>query len=213
MNEEKSIRFAMLVSPVAERQENARRIKEIIPTLELINADKKECDLFSKHLEVLRTDPEKYKGICMMEDDIILSENFSSLFDNAVRLHGDGVIQFFERALRKKPLKRGYAYGAEFYSCVCYYMPSEFTRIFCSDMWVNSFKKWFSSLNEPWNYPIDTYIQYVLKNNRLVYWREFPWIVQHGKMKSNFKGRPLNRQSIFFVDDIEKEFKNGKTEN
>lgn len=203
MNEEKSIRFAMLVSPMPERKENALRIKERIPSLELVEADKNNCDLFSKHLEVLNTDPERFSGVCMMEDDIILGRNFESLFEKAVTEHGDGVIQFFERALRKTPLARGYAPGGEFYSCVCYYVPASFTKVFCSEKMIQQFKDWYPKLGEPWNYPIDTYIQYVLRNSRMIYWREFPWIVQHGALKSNFKGRPINRQSRFFIDDLE----------
>lgn len=203
MSEEKSIRFAMLVSPKKDREDNALRIKERIPSLELVAADKDKCDLFTKHLETLATSPEEYKGVVMMEDDIILSRTFEQRFAQVMSEHQSDIVQFFERALAKKPLKRGYANGGEFYSCVCYYMPAEFTQVICSQKWVDSFRAWFPKLGEPWNYPIDTYIQYVLRNTRMIYWREFPFIVQHGALKSNFKGRPIYRQSRFFVDDLE----------
>lgn len=193
----------MLVSPTEERRQNALKIKEMIPTLELIYADKNKVDLWAIHLDTLKTDSNRYSGVVMMEDDIILSRKFFDKFDKVMAKHSGDIVQFFERALAKKPLKRGYVSGGEFYSCVCYYMPAKFTEVICSDKWMKLFKEWYPALGEPWNYPIDTYIQYVLRANKMIYWREFPYIVQHGAFKSNFKGRPINRQSRFFIDDME----------
>lgn len=203
MNEEKSIRFVMLVSPTEERQANALKIKEVIPSLELVHANKDEKDLFTTHIETLKTNPDEYKGVVMMEDDIILSKDFPKLFSDVMAKHDKDIVQFFEKALAKNPLPRGYRNGSEFFSCVCYYMPSEFTNVICNEGWIQKFKDYYPSLKQPWNYPIDTYIQYVLKNTKMIYWREFPYIVQHGALKSNFKGRPLYRQSKFFIDDME----------
>ena len=198
------IRFAMLVSPTEERQKNALKIKEQIPELELVHANYKEKDLFTTHLETLRTDSKEYSGVVMMEDDAILCENFRKRFDNVIKDHGSDMIQFFEKPMAKTMPKRGFAKGSEFFSAVCYYMPSEFTDVFCSDYWVKRFKEYYPTLKQPWNYPIDTYIQYVLKNNKMIYWREVPFLVQHSLLKSNFKGRAINRQTKFFIDDLEK---------
>lgn len=200
----KPIRFAMLVSPKPEREKNALLIKEAIPELEIVPADDSKCDLFQTHLDVLQTDPNKYRGVVMMEDDLKLCKNFREKFDAVMTEHSGDVVQFFERALAKKPLSGGWQPGSQFFSCVCYYMPAEFTRVLGMPSYIYDFKyDYFPRRNEPWGYPIDTYIAYVLGRNKMIYWRQMPYLVQHLDFPSMFKGRSTKRQSKYFIDDLE----------
>lgn len=201
MSVEKSIRFVMLVSPADERMRNAELIKQRIPNLELVHADIHKIDLFQTHLDVLRTD-DSYQGVVMMEDDIKLSEDFERHFDRVMKEHSGDIVQFFEYALAKKPPQRGWQAGGNFYSCVCYYMPSAFSRVLADDRNVSDFKAWYAKRGEKWTYPIDTYIQYVLRKSGMIYWREIPYIVQHLDFKSMMGPRSSKRQSKFFIDDI-----------
>lgn len=200
-----NVRFAMLVSPNKERVENARAIKKIIPQLELYPVDATKQDLFSAHIAVMQTDPNKYDGVVMMEDDIILCKDFMNRLMDVLNRHKGDVVQFFERALCKN-LTNGWFNGRQFFSCCCYYMPAKHTSLFASKE--NKYKftyEVFPKRNEPWGYPIDLYIAYVLGENKIKYWRELPYLVQHRNLKSTFKGRSTKRQSIYFIDDIIKE--------
>lgn len=202
----KPIRFAMLVSPKPEREKNALLIKEQIPELEIIHADDSKCDLFQTHIDVLQTDPEEYCGVVMMEDDLKLCKNFRQKFNNVMEQHSGDVVQFFERALVKHPLPKGWESGSRFTSTVCYYMPSEFTKILGMKKYIHDFKyDYFPKRHEPWGYPIDIYIAYVLGRNKMIYWREFPFLVQHLDFPSMFKGRSTKRQSRYFIDDMEEQ--------
>ena len=201
----RKIRYAMLVSPVEERIENAKKTKETIPELELVYADNSKIDLWAKHIETMQTDPGEYAGVVMMEDDIILCRNFRERLESVISKHEHDVVQFFERALAKNPLKCGWQPGGNFFSCVCYYMPAEFTDVFNIEQNKKDFCEWFAKRDEPWGYPIDMYIAYVLGRGKMYYWREFPFLVQHSAFKSTLGNRSTKRQSKYFVDDLEKE--------
>lgn len=196
------IRFVMLVSPIKERMENALKVKQVIPELELVYADAEKCDLFDTHLDSLLTDENVYDGVVMLEDDVILSKDFRSHLNRVLSTHSGDVVQFFERALAQKPLTGGWKNGAEFFSCVCYYMPARFTKVFSNHRNREEFREYFAKKHEPWGYPIDCYIAHVLGRNKMVYWREMPYIVQHSALQSTFKGRSTKRQSKYFIDDL-----------
>lgn len=199
-----NIRYVMLVSPAEERRKNALLIKETIPELEIVYADVNEVDLWEVHLNSMLTDPNKYDGVVMMEDDLKLCNGFRERLEKVLSEHKRDIVQFFERALAKKPLKRGWQNGGQFFSCVCYYMPARFTEVFNRERWKKSFKEdYFPKRHEPWGYPIDTYIAYVLGSNKMVYWRELPYLVQHLDFKSTLGGRSTKRQSKYFIDDLE----------
>lgn len=194
----------MLVSPAEERRANAEKIKSVIPELEIVCADISKDDLWEKHLATMLTNPSEYDGVVMMEDDVILCENFRERLAKVVAKHQNDVIQFFERALSKTPLTKGYQPGSNFFSCVCYYMPAPLTQLFSDEGMKSDFKKWFAKRDEPWSYPIDRYIAYVLGAKKLSYWRESPYLVQHSAMKSTLGNRSTKRQSRYFVDDLER---------
>ena len=204
------IRFVMLVSPIPERQENAQKIKEIIPNLELMEADKATCDLFMTHLKTMQTDPEKYRGVCMIEDDVILCNDFMKHFGQVMKDHDQDIVNFFEHALATRPLSCGYDIGGRFYSSVCYYVPAKMTQIFLEPEMLRMFHSFYNDMDFAATYPIDAYIQFVLNRKGLKYWRQFPWLVQHMDLESTFEGRVAGRQSKFFIDDMEAQ--DGKTE-
>lgn len=140
----------------------------------------------------------------MMEDDIILCRDFRKRFSGVLKEHNESVIQFFEKALAKVPPPRGWQNGANFFSCVCYYVPANVIELITDMDARRRFREEvFPKKHEPWGYPIDTYIAYVLKENKLKYWREIPYLVQHQDFKSTIGNRSTKRQSKFFIDDLE----------
>ncbi len=200
-----------MVSPALERQKNALVLKEAIPELELVSVDKEKEDLFSRHLEILKTDS-SYDGILMMEDDIKLCNGFLDKANDVISKYKTDVIQFFERALSKN-LVGGWQAGGNFYSNVCTYFPTSIANMLSRNDFVEYFKNdIFPKKNEPWTYPMDTYIAWFLGYNNMRYWRELPFLVQHLDFKSTLGPRSTKRQSIYFIDDMEV-VEDGKTKN
>lgn len=197
------VRYVMLVSPAEERRRNALLIKSVIPELELVYADNNKEDIFDVCLDAMLTDPNEYDGVVMMEDDLKLCENFREKFDDVLSKHPNDIVQFFERALAKRPLSRGWQSGGNFCSTVCYYVPAVFTPVFFSAKNRREFREdYFPRRHEPWGYPIDIYIAFVLGKNKMIYWREIPYLVQHLDFKSALGNRSTKRQSKYFIDDL-----------
>lgn len=193
------IRYKMMVSPIKERQENAAFVKDLLPELEIINADINKCDLFMTYIENIIC--KNCDGIVMMEDDILLCKNFKCRVESSIQEHENDVIQFFSKPLAKN-LERGYKNGKDFSGTVCNYYP----KSFCEVLTDKDYIAWFRSKKiEPWIYPIDTYISHVLSYTRTKFWMELPFYAQHLALKSSLGSRSCKRQTIYFIDDLEKE--------
>ena len=191
----------VMVSPIAERKANVEKLKEQIPDLIIIEADRAKCDLFTVYLDSL--DCSDCDGIVMIEDDIKLCRDFMPRILAAIEAHKSDVIQFFTRALSKR-LSRGYKNGGDFSSTVCNYYPASFCRLLQNEGYIQYFKDvYYPTKHEPWTYPIDTYIAFVLGYNKMRHWLELPFFVQHLALKSTLGNRSTKRQSIYFIDDME----------
>ena len=187
-------------SPVKERIENVKLLSSQIPNLRVIPADRAKCDLFTVYLDSLK--PDAYDGIVMIEDDIKLCEGFMEKITKVIEEKNADVIQFFTRALSKN-LTRGYKSGGTFSSTVCNYYPASFCKVLRDDAYIKYFKEvYYPTKKEPWTYPIDTYIAFVLGHNHMRHWLELPFLVQHLALKSTLGGRSTKRQSIYFIDDL-----------
>lgn len=194
------IKFVVMVSPIEERRQNVEKLKEQIPNLLAVEADRSKCDLFTVYLDLL--DSKGYDGIVMLEDDIKLCQDFMPKILGAIEAHKTDVIQFFTRALSKN-LSRGYKSGGDFSSTVCNYYPASFCKLLQDEGYIQYFKDvYYPKKHEPWTYPIDTYIAFVLGYNRMKHWLELPFFVQHLDFKSTLGGRSTKRQSIYFIDDM-----------
>lgn len=182
------------------RERNVEYMKLHIPELRVI-----KCTLdnvFPVHIASLAVEDE-YDGIVMLEDDIQLCNNFVQRCEDVIAQHPDNVISMFESACAKGELHSEYRAGSRFAWNQCNYYPKKVGRILADPKWMVPFVEWFYKRNEPWGYPIDTYIAYVLGKSKIKYWMEVPFLVQHLDMKSNFAGRSSGRQSKYFIDDVE----------
>jgi len=193
--------FEVMQSPIPEREENVRKLSALIPDLKVIPADRSKCDLFTVYLDSL--DATGYDGIVMIEDDIKLCDGFMEKIMKVLEQHKGEVVQFFTRALSKN-LSCGYKQGGTFSSTVCNYYPASFCKMLQDEEYIRYFKEvYYPTKHEPWTYPIDTYIAFVLGYNRMRHWLELPFLVQHLALKSTLGGRSTKRQSIYFIDDME----------
>ena len=206
MTEGKSanIIYAVLCSEGnVERTLNVKKLKEAIPELKIVISNRE--NVFRNHIGLFDLGANSdCDGIIILEDDVQLCKDFKTKATELVSEHKDEVVSMFESALSRKELHSEYRAGNRFNWCQCNYYPKAICKILSSNDMVTKFKEWYARRNEPWNYPIDTYIGYVLGYHGLKYWMQVPFLVQHLPLRSNFKGRPLNRQSKFFIDDVEK---------
>lgn len=182
------------------RIENVKRLKEQIPELRVIMCSLD--DVFPVHISCFYVEDE-YDGVVILEDDVQLCKNFKQRVEELVEKHPDEVVSMFESACSKGELKSEYRAGRNFAWNQCNYYPKKIGRILCDPRYMVPFVEWFDKRNEPWGYPIDTYISYVLGLNKIKYWMQVPFLVQHLDMASNFVGRSTKRQSRFFIDDME----------
>lgn len=195
------VKFVVMVSPIPERRQNVEILKSQIPDLIAVEADRAKCDLFTVYLDLL--DCTGYDGIVMLEDDVKLCKDFMSRIMSVIESKKSDVIQFFTRALSKN-LSRGYKNGGDFSSTVCNYYPASFCKLLRDEGFIQYFKNvYYPKKHEPWTYPIDTYIAFVLGYNHIRHWLELPFFVQHLSFKSTLGNRSTKRQSIYFIDDLE----------
>lgn len=196
------LKYAVLCSIGNEQRiQNVRKMKLAIPELYVVMAGREDC--FQKHLDLLNIEDE-YDGIVIFEDDVQLCKHFKERLINVLSGHEHEVVSMFESACSKKPLKSEYRNGRMFAWNQCNYYPKEIARKLADPDNLEGFVKYFyEKRNEPWNYPIDIYIAWVLGGLNIHYWMSVPFLVQHLDMQSNFPGRPTNRQSKYFIDDLE----------
>lgn len=142
-------------------------------------------------------------GLLLMEDDIRLCRDFPRRVDAQIQAHGENVISFFERPMSRKPLQTGFYPGGQFNWCQCNFFPAHVCGELCNPKNVMDFIDYWPTRNEPWTYPSDTYIAWVLKRMRERYYMEIPFLVQHCDFKSALGGRSAKRVSKYFADDME----------
>lgn len=196
-----NIKYIVLCSKGNQaRIENVEKLKQAIPQLRAVMCSLD--DVFPVHVSCFYVEDE-YDGVVILEDDIQLCENFLERVEALIEQHPYEVVSMFESACSKGELHSEYRYGRNFAWNQCNYYPRNIGRILCDPRYMIPFVEWFDKRNEPWGYPIDTYISFVLGQNKIKYWMEVPFLVQHLDMKSNFKGRPSNRQSKYFIDNME----------
>lgn len=206
MKEAESINliYAVLCSEGnAERMRNVSKMLGALPEMKVFMSNRE--NVFKNHIRLFKLGAESgADGIVILEDDVQLCRDFKNRVESLVAEHKDEVVSMFESALAKGELKSEYRAGGKFNWCQCNYYPKDVCEKLADTEMLNRFTKWFfETRKEPWNYPIDTYIAYVLSQYKMRYWMQVPFLVQHLAIKSNFKGRPLNRQSKFFIDDME----------
>lgn len=200
-----NIKYAVLLSEGnEERRHNVEVMKQQIPDLHIVVSNRE--NVFEHHIDLFNIGDE-YDGIVILEDDVQLCKNFKKRLVSVLEQHPGEIVSFFESACTRGELHSEHRKGRIFNWCQCNYYPKSACKVLHDPENMEPFKKYFyEKLNEPWNYPIDRYIPFVLSRNKLDYWMQVPFLVQHMPLKSNFKGRPLNRQSKFFIDDVGEDY-------
>jgi hypothetical protein len=130
----------------------------------------------------------------LMEDDILVGENFRSQVEKVIDSHRGFLINFFSR--RKKDLE----YGARFevpkmfwYNC-CIYFPKGYAASIR-----RYYDVWPAKTAEGKSHGYDILIQDWLEHYRLSFWQQVPSLVQHreGVSSINPKRNPSRQSKTF----------------
>lgn len=137
-------------------------------------------------------------GGVLLEDDVCLCRDFLRRCEGIINDKGsDHVINFFERP--KVPLETKLVGGSQFLWMQCVYLPPIFPAKCVA--YHDEFK---AARPQKWEgMATDVLISYALTKEKMRYWRIRPTLVQHLPYDSVIGHRPNNRQTLFFVDDIE----------
>ena len=179
------------------RNKNVEILKKEIPQLEVVvDHEKDGYKSFLKACKILND-----TGGILLEDDVLLCENFLEKIENIVQ-EKDTVYNFFEKP--KTYFKTSKVGGSNFLWMQCVYIPPKFGEK-CINLYeefkLNKPKKWQGMAT-------DCLIAYVLTKYKMKYWRIRPCLVQHLPFKSVIGKRPTNRQTPFFIDDLIKKGEN-----
>jgi GR25 family glycosyltransferase involved in LPS biosynthesis len=139
-------------------------------------------------------------GGVVLEDDIQLCRDFKARLEDIVNEKGDNqVINFFERP--KVRLETACVGGSEFFWMQCVYLPPLLPGKIAG--YYGQFK---AERPKQWKgMATDRLIGYTLVKERMKYWRIRPTLVQHLPFPSVIGNRPTNRQTLYFIDDVERQ--------
>ena len=129
----------------------------------------------------------------MLEDDIILCDDFMEKILYQIAQRPNEVIQFF--SMRKDDLSIGSRYdtGSKFMMCQCYYLPSGLGAE------LHEYSKGYYEQMEDGVIPSDSCIASFLKHRKMKYWISVPSLVEHRIAPSIAgPGRSKYRQSKTF---------------
>lgn len=158
--------------------------------------------LFENFINVFNIENDSI-GLVFLEDDVQLCKDFQNRCENLIKSRPNEVISMFESACSKRELHSEYRSGRVYQWNQCNYFPKFVCNELAKENNVLEFKEWYKKHYKVWAYPSDTYIAYVLSKMKLKYWMQVPFLVQHLDFKSTLGNRPTNRQSRFFIDDME----------
>ena len=177
-----------------ERTKNVLLLKSIIPELEVV-VDKTK-NAYNGFFDACRLINDT--GGIILEDDILLCSNFKNRIENIITEKGTNeVFNFFEKP--KSYFKTSYVGGSNFLWAQCIYLPPNLPNQIVSihDQFKQERpKKWQGQA-------VDCLIAYALTKLKRKYWRIRPCLVQHLDFQSSIGNRPNNRQSPYFIDELE----------
>jgi hypothetical protein len=176
------------------RAQNVARLKALIPGLIVVVDTKRDAynGLFLACNEAEDT------GAVILEDDVKLCRDFCAKVERVVAdIGADNVINFFEKP--KSYFKSGFVRGSGFLWMQCTYFPPHF-----GGNLKEYYEEFKTLLPQKWRgQAVDCLTSYVLKKLKKKYYRYRPCLVQHLDYKSAIGPRPNNRQSPYFIDDLE----------
>lgn len=184
-----------------QRIDNVSIMKEQIPSLQITMSGLD--GLFERFINLFNLEHDS-TGLVQLEDDVQLCKNFQNRCESLISRRSHEVISMFESACQKKgELHSEYRPGRVFAWNQCNYYPKEVCVELAKQENVEEFKEWYWKHYSTWTFPEDTYIAFVLRKLNLKYWMQVPFLVQHLDFKSALGPRPTNRQTKYFIDDLE----------
>jgi hypothetical protein len=179
-----------------ERQRNIDVLRLQIPSLEVV--EDREGDSYKSFGRACALINDS--GGVLLEDDIGLCSRFTERIEATIESKGfDKVYNFFEKP--KCYFKTSYVGGSNFLWMQCIYLPPKLPL--CIWGYYDEFRQ-----ARPEQYKgmaTDCLIAYALTKERVKYWRIRPCLVQHLPFESVIGPRPKNRQTPYFIDDLERE--------
>ena len=178
----------------SKRATNVEILKSQIPNLEVcVDTERDSYKSFLKMCDMLDD-----TGGVTLEDDVLLCKDFCLRIEKVIDEKGhDQVINFFERP--KTYFCTSLVGGSQFLWGQCIYFPKgighkmrEYYQEF-KEMRPNKWK----------GMATDCLVAYVLTKEKMKYWRVRPCLVQHLDYPSAIGRRPTNRQTPYFIDDLE----------
>lgn len=177
-----------------QRRANVNTLKSQLPEAKVITDHKRDgyatffaaCRAINQH------------GGVLLEDDVQLCRDFDRRVQAVVVEKGrHQIINFFERP--KTPLKTALVGGSNFLWMQCVYLPPGFP-----EKCIHHYDEFRRHRPEKWRgMATDRLIGFALTKERLKYWRIRPTLVQHLPLPSVIGPRAKNRQTHWFIDDLE----------
>lgn len=189
------MRFLVRTVPDApDRAANVQRMRMQLPDLEvLVDYERNAYRSYQRACELIAD-----TGGVLLEDDAMLCADFCTRVAAVIEQVGvDQVINFFERP--KSYFPAGFVGGSNFMWTQCVYLPAGFAgRIFdYYDQFHTDRPQRASGM------AYDLLIGFALVREKRRYYRHRPCLVQHLPFQSVIGPRPTNRQTPYFVDDLD----------
>lgn len=177
-----------------DRRANVKKIKLQIPHLEIFTDT--EGDGYGNFFDICQAI--NGTGGVVLEDDVQLCRDFTQRLEAIVADKGlKNVISFFERP--KVNLETGFVGGSNFFWMQCVYLPPGLPEKI-----IGYYERFKAERPKQWQgMATDRLIGYTLVKERMKYWRIRPTLVQHLPFPSVIGHRPTNRQTPYFIDDME----------
>lgn len=190
-----------IVTAVPERAATVEYLKHHIPHLEVCWDQKRSLmDTFLTACQMAGNEP-----VIRLQDDIILTKDFTAKVERVIAEHPEDVIQFF--SMRKADLTVGsrYCLGSTYLMNQCVYLPAEVSRQLIEFYWSPAWAPFYES------HPTadDSMMAEMFRIQKRKYFLHVPSLVDHQRSRSivNPK-RSSARVSITFQDPEYEHFPN-----
>ena len=182
-----------IVTAIQERAENVEYLKTHIPNLEVVWDVKQDAmDTFLRGCKAGFG-----SAVVRLEDDILLTKNFTEKAEKFISLIPSHVIQFFSRSKDDLTIGTRLKPGGTFSMNQCYYLPmgvaEDLVRFYDSAEW--------QARKSEHPYAYDTMMAHMFRLQKRPYVLCVPSLVEHAQILSRIdKRRSKFRQSKTFTD-------------
>lgn len=181
--------YVMAVPFIPERARTAAKLRREEGATIIWDSTQNAMDTFRDLLMQAVDDGDR--GFIILQDDIILADDWRQKVEYAIAERPSAVINFF--SMKKDDDVSGWRPGTSFISNLCVYIPAGYAAelLVFSHQFVQKYPK-FKTAD-------DFVIRYFLRDQREQFWMYCPSLVQHAKMKSAInERRPGGRVSHTF---------------